>query len=60
MQSEFTTVVEQDGGWFVAFTPEVPGANGQGRTREEAIESLGAAVELILLHETARVTAAAG
>jgi predicted RNase H-like HicB family nuclease len=48
MQNESTAIVEQDGGWFVACTPEVPGANGQGKTREEAMESLTAAIELIL------------
>jgi predicted RNase H-like HicB family nuclease len=48
MRNEFTATIEQDGAWFIAYSPEVPGANGQGRTREEAIESLAAAVELIL------------
>jgi predicted RNase H-like HicB family nuclease len=48
MRNEFTATIERDGVWFIASSPEVPGANGQGRTREEAIESLAAAVELIL------------
>jgi len=48
MQNEFTAIVEQDGSWFVASSPEVPGANGQGKTREESLESLAAAIELIL------------
>ena len=48
MRNEFTAVVEQDEGWFIAYSPEVPGANGQGRTKEEAIKSLAAAIELIL------------
>lgn len=47
MKHEFTATVEQDQGWFVAYSPEVPGANGQGRTRDEAIASLAAAIELI-------------
>ena len=29
-----------DADWFVAYCPEVPGANGQGRSSEEAIDSL--------------------
>jgi len=37
-----------DGKWFIAFCPEVPGANGQGKTREECLESLAAAIELVL------------
>ena len=48
MRNEFTALVEQDEGWFIAYSPEVPGANGQGRSKEEAIKSLAAAIELIL------------
>jgi predicted RNase H-like HicB family nuclease len=49
MRNEFTAIVEQDEGWFIAYSPEIPGANGQGRTKDQAIESLGQAIELILL-----------
>ena len=48
MEHEFTAVVERDEDWFVAFAPEVPGANGQGRTRAEALDSLADAIALIL------------
>jgi predicted RNase H-like HicB family nuclease len=48
MTNEFTAIVEQDGSWFIAYTPEIPGANGQGKTKEEAIESLAEAIKLIL------------
>jgi predicted RNase H-like HicB family nuclease len=48
MHNEFTAIIERDGDWFIAFCPEVPGANGQGRTREEARASLGQAIALIL------------
>jgi predicted RNase H-like HicB family nuclease len=48
MRSEFTAVYEQDGEWMVAYCPEVPGANGQGRTKAEARESLAQAIALIL------------
>ena len=48
MRNEFTAVYEQDGEWFIAFCPEVPGANGQGRTVEECRQSLMEAVALIL------------
>jgi predicted RNase H-like HicB family nuclease len=48
MRHEFTAVYERDGEWVVAYCPEVPGANGQGRTKEEARESLGDAIALIL------------
>ncbi len=48
MQNEFTGVVERDGEWFIAYSPEVPGANGQGRTQEEALQSLSDAISLVL------------
>jgi predicted RNase H-like HicB family nuclease len=48
MRNEFTAVIEQDGEWFVSWSPEIPGANGQGRTVEECRASLGAAIRLIL------------
>lgn len=48
MRNEFTAIVERDGDWFVAWCPEIPGANGQGRTKDECLESLAAAIELIL------------
>lgn len=48
MHNEFTAVFERDGEWFVAYCPEIPGANGQGRTKDEARESLTSAISLIL------------
>jgi predicted RNase H-like HicB family nuclease len=48
MANEFTAVVERDGEWFIAYCPEVPGANGQGRTKEEALQSLSQAISLVL------------
>jgi predicted RNase H-like HicB family nuclease len=48
MRNEFTAIIEQDEGWFIAYSPEMPGANGQGRTKDEAVQSLRQAIELIL------------
>jgi predicted RNase H-like HicB family nuclease len=48
MHHEFTAVYERDDDWLVAYCPEVPGANGQGRTKDEARESLAEAIRLIL------------
>jgi predicted RNase H-like HicB family nuclease len=50
MRDEFTAIVEQDGPWYVAYCAEVPGANGQGASREECLESLREAIALILEH----------
>jgi len=48
LRNEFTAVMERDGDWYVAYCPEVPGANGQGRTKAEAKRSLAKAIALIL------------
>jgi predicted RNase H-like HicB family nuclease len=49
MKSDFTAIVETapEGG-FWAICPELPGANGQGETVDEALESLRDAIILIL------------
>ena len=48
MKADFTAIVEPapEGGYW-AVCPEVPGANGQGETVEEAIDSLGQAISLL-------------
>ena len=48
MHNEFTAIIEQDEEWFIAYCPEIPGANGQGRTLEECRTNLAGAIELIL------------
>jgi predicted RNase H-like HicB family nuclease len=48
MKGEFTAIIEEapEGG-FWAICPEVPGANGQGETVEDAKQSLKEAIRLI-------------
>ena len=48
MHNEFTAIIEQDGEWYIAYCPEIPGANGQGKTIEACRESLAEAIALIL------------
>jgi predicted RNase H-like HicB family nuclease len=48
MHNEFTAIIERDEDWYVAYCPEIPGANGQGKTSGEARISLGKAIALIL------------
>ena len=48
MEDQITAIIEQDGEWHIACCPEIPGANGQGRTREEARDNLAEAIALIL------------
>ena len=49
MKAEFTAIIEtaEEGGYW-DICPEVPGANGQGETVEEAKASLKEAIELLL------------
>lgn len=48
MPNEFMAIIERDEEWFIAYCPEIPGANGQGRTIEECKRSLAEAIALIL------------
>jgi predicted RNase H-like HicB family nuclease len=48
MRHEFTAIYERDAEWVIAYCPEVPGANGQGHTKDEARASLTEAIVLIL------------
>lgn len=51
MRNEFTAYVADGGdGWFWATCAEVPGANGQGRTPDEAVDDLAAAIEVMLAY----------
>lgn len=45
---EFTAVFEQDDDWWIGWVEELPGANAQERTLDEARESLREAVRDIL------------
>ena len=48
MRSELTAIIERDGESYNAYCPEIPGANGQGRTKNEPRHSSAAAIALIL------------
>lgn len=53
MHHEFTCIIEppeDDDPWYLAFCPEMPEANGQGKTEEEAVESLKSSIQLLLDH----------
>ena len=57
MKGELTAVIEPapDGG-FWAIGLEIPGANGQGETMEEARRDLQAAIELLLEDRAADIS----
>jgi predicted RNase H-like HicB family nuclease len=51
---QFTAIVhrgEPEEGGFWATCLEVPGANGQGETKEECLHNLTAAIQLVLENE---------
>ena len=48
MNNEFTAIIEKDEGWYIAYCAELPGANGQGKTKRECLKSLSEAIKLIL------------
>lgn len=48
MEGTFTGIFERVGDWYIGHVEELPGANTQGKTLEEARENLREAIELIL------------
>ena len=45
---KFTAIIEKAGDWWIGFVEELPGANTQGKSREEVRENLKEAVKLII------------
>ncbi len=48
MHNEFTAIIEMDGDWYFSDCPEIPGANGQGKTKQDCLTSLAEAISMIL------------
>lgn len=48
MNIPLTAEIHKEGEWYVAFCPEMPEANGQGRTQAECVENLKEAILLLL------------
>ena len=48
MKNQFTAVFEKNDDWWIAYVEELPGANTQGATLEEARENLKDAVAMVL------------
>lgn len=49
MENFFTAVFKKVDDWYIGYVQELPGANVQEKTLEEARESLREAIELILI-----------
>jgi predicted RNase H-like HicB family nuclease len=48
MINQFTAVFEKDGNWWMGYVEELPGANTQGATIDEARENLKEAIQMVL------------
>jgi predicted RNase H-like HicB family nuclease len=48
MAVTFTAVFQRDGEWWMGYVEELPGANTQGATLDEARDNLKEAVRLLL------------
>ena len=48
MENSYTAVFKKTKDWWIAFVEELPGANTQGKTIDEARKNLKEAVEIIL------------
>ncbi len=48
MRNEFTAIIEKTEDWYISYSPEISGANGQGKTKQQALDSLVNAISLIL------------
>jgi predicted RNase H-like HicB family nuclease len=46
--NQYTAVIVKDGDMYIAYAEELPGANTQGKTIEEAKENLKEAIGLII------------
>ncbi len=49
MSNTFSAIFEKVDDWYIGYIEELPGANVQEKTLEEARESLREAIELILI-----------
>ena len=52
--TDYTTVIEQSGEWWIGWVEEVPGVNAQERTREELVVALEECLResLVLIRES--------
>jgi predicted RNase H-like HicB family nuclease len=60
MAQTFTAIYERDGDWWIGYCPEIPGANGQGRNKDDCRQSLAEAIELILEYRRQDATSTPG
>jgi predicted RNase H-like HicB family nuclease len=59
MKRNFTAVIKKDGGWWIGWVEEIPGANSQGKTRAELLKNLRSALKEALEFNRQEALAAA-
>jgi predicted RNase H-like HicB family nuclease len=59
MNSHFTAVIKQNGGWWIGWVEEIPGVNCQGKTRAELKKNMRSALREALEFNRADALAAA-
>jgi predicted RNase H-like HicB family nuclease len=59
MAAKYTAVVQRDGKWWIGWLQEIPGVNGQGRTRAACLASMRSALKEALEMNRAEALAAA-
>ncbi len=60
MSRRFTAVIRRDGPWWIGWVEEIAGVNGQGRTRDELLESLRSALRDVMQMNREEALAATG
>jgi predicted RNase H-like HicB family nuclease len=45
MNSNYTAIIQQDGGWWIGWVEEIPGVNSQGKIRKELLDNLRSALQ---------------
>jgi predicted RNase H-like HicB family nuclease len=48
MDTGYTAIIRKDDDWWIGWVEEVPGVNGQERSREELLEALSEALKDII------------
>jgi predicted RNase H-like HicB family nuclease len=57
--NNYTSIIQQEGDWWVGWVEEIPGVNCQERTRAELLESIQEALrEMLELNREAAASAA--
>ncbi len=60
MQSQYTAVIKEDGGWWIGWIEEIPGVNCQEASKDELLVSLKEALAEALDFNRSDARSAAG